>query len=141
MTILMDYTPATWFWQIGADTSRYWSSAEAAYVGSVPEGAGLTRVTTEEELSGVLAEYGLAGPVAVTPTDVSAAQAKLALDAAAILDDVEGMIAAHPVRAVRIWYADANVWERGHPYVNALGLELDLDDEAIDALFAAASLY
>jgi hypothetical protein len=74
-------------------------------------------------------------------SEVSAAQAKLALDAATILDDVEAMIAAHPVRAVRIWFADANAWERSHPYVSALGAEMSLDDDAIDGLFAAASLY
>jgi hypothetical protein len=65
MTNHMNYTPETWFWQIGADTSRYWSSTEAAYVENVPDGAGLTYVTTEEELSGVLAEYGLVGPIAI----------------------------------------------------------------------------
>lgn len=75
------------------------------------------------------------------PAKVSAAQAKLALDAAAILDDVEAMIAAHPVRAVRIWFADANVWERSHPYLSALGLEMSLDDDAIDALFVAADRF
>lgn len=65
MTTHMDYHPVTRFWHVGADTSRYWSSAEAVYVGSGPDGAGLTRVTTEEELSGVLAEYGLPGPISV----------------------------------------------------------------------------
>ena len=80
-------------------------------------------------------------------SEVSAAQAKLALDATVIspgvtlLDAVEAMISAHPVRAVRIWFADANIWERSHPYVSALGAEMSLDDDGIDALFAAASLY
>lgn len=90
--------------------------------------------TSEEE-----ADHASAKPPVISA--VSAAQAKLALDAAGLLDDVEAMIAAHPVRAVRIWFADANVWERSHPYVSALGMELSLDDDAIDALFAAASLY
>ena len=87
---------------------------------------------------GAPAEYA-APPLTVT--EVTAAQAKLAFDAAGLLDDVEAMIAAHPVRAVRIWFADANVWERSHPYVSALGAEMSLDDTTIDALFAAASLY
>jgi hypothetical protein len=92
------------------------------------------------------------------PAKVSAAQAKLALDAVitvpgeeveegvfvgkvTLLDDVEAVISAIPVRAVRIWFTDANVWERTHPYVSALGLEVSLDDDAIDALFVAADLY
>lgn len=73
--------------------------------------------------------------------EVSAAQAKLALEAAGLLDEIETVIASHPVRAVRIWYADANTWVRTHPYIAALGLEVDLDDQAIDALFEAAKLY
>ncbi|MCX5581311.1 hypothetical protein [Kaistia terrae] len=92
------------------------------------------------------------------PSRVSAAQAKLALDAVitfpgqeaeegvlvgrmTLLDDLEAVIAAIPVRAVRIWFADANVWERTHPYVSALALEMSLDDDAIDALFIAADRY
>lgn len=82
-----------------------------------------------------------AEPPSPIPNEVSAAQAKLALDAVGLLDDVETMIAAHPVRAVRIWFADANVWERWHPYVSALGLEMSLDDDAIDALFAVADRF
>lgn len=136
-----NYTPNDWYWIVGDDESRFWSSASASYVDALPEGAGVTRITNEAELAEVLAVYGLLGPVGHAPSAVSAAQAKLALDAANILDDVEAMIAAHPVRAVRIWFTDANVWERWHPYVSALGLELSLDDDAIDALFVAADRY
>lgn len=136
-----EYSPFDWYWIVGGDESRFWSSAAGGYVESAPDGAGFTRILNEEELSGVLAAYGLHGPVALIPAQVSAAQAKLALDAAGLLDGVEAMIAAHPVRAVRIWFVDANVWERSHPYVSALGLEMSLDDNAIDGLFAAASLY
>ncbi|MCX5580350.1 hypothetical protein [Kaistia terrae] len=109
-------------------------------------------------MTDVLAAYGLPGPVPCVPASVSAAQAKLALDAVItvpgeeveegvfvgrvkLLDAVEAMTAAHPVRAVRIWFADANVWERTQPYVSALGLEMSLDDDAIDTLFVAADLY
>lgn len=138
---MRSYNPNDWFWIVGEDAGRFWSSASASYVEALPEGAGLTRISNETDLADVLADYGLTGPVPLVPSEVSAAQAKLALDAAGLLDDVEAVIAAHPVRAVRIWFADANVWERSHPYVAALGLEMALADVAIDELFAAAGRF
>lgn len=103
---------------------------------------------SEEDVDLVTARWGgevdldAYGPPAVpVPAKVSAAQAKLALDAVGLLDDVTAMVAVHPVRAVQIWFADANDWERWHPYVPALGLEMSLDDDAIDALFLAADRY
>jgi hypothetical protein len=80
-----------------------------------------------------------AGPGGAVPVLVSAAQAKIALSNAGLLDEVEAAISVHPYRAVRIWCADANQWERGHPYVQAIGAELGLAEQAIDDLFVAAS--
>jgi hypothetical protein len=125
---------------------------------TLPGGAGVTRIFNETELTDVLAAYGLPGPVPCVPASVSAAQAKLALDAVItvpgeeveegvfvgrvkLLDDVEAMTAAHPVRAVRIWFADANVWERTPPTSPRWASRCSLDDDAIDALFVAADLY
>lgn len=73
------------------------------------------------------------------PSVVSAAQAKIALFNAGLLDQVKAIVTAHPYEIVRLWYENAGVWERGNAYVQALGAELDLDDAAIDALFIAAS--
>jgi hypothetical protein len=71
-------------------------------------------------------------------TSCGPAQAKIVLWGMGLLDQVEAMVAAHPYRPVSIWYAAATVWERYHPYVMALGYELDLTDEDMDALFALA---
>lgn len=129
------------------NAAQLWSDAELAAIGlyrpqqpvTIPEGK---QVSATVALVDGVVRFALEDIPPEPPIDaVSAAQAKLALDAAGLLDDVEAMIAAHPVRAVRIWFADANVWERSHPYVSALGLEMSLDDDAIDGLFAAASLY
>jgi hypothetical protein len=73
-------------------------------------------------------------------TRISKAQGKLALLDAGLLDQVEAVIAAHPYAAMRIWYSDANDWDRESPYVEALGLELGLDEKKIDDLFLKASL-
>jgi hypothetical protein len=124
-----------------------WADAELAAIGlyrayppeAIPEGK---QISSTVEWDGEGVRYVLEDiPPAMPVSEVSAAQAKLALDAAGLLDDVEAMIAAHPVRAVQIWFSDANTWERSHPYIAALGLEMDLDEDAIDGLFAAASLF
>lgn len=58
------YDPFAWFWQIGDDDSRYWSSAAGAYIETLPGGAGLTRIASEAELSDVLRPHGLRVPLA-----------------------------------------------------------------------------
>ena len=55
------YTPTNWFWVIGGDQSRAWSSAAGGYVSSYPTDR-LTRIASEADLSEVLRPYGLAGP-------------------------------------------------------------------------------
>lgn len=48
--------PEDWFWIVGDDETRFWSSAAGAYVDTLPEGAGVTRIASEAELWAVLAE-------------------------------------------------------------------------------------
>ena len=89
--------------------------------------------------NGEVVEYTPPPPEPVIPSIVSASQAKIALFNAGLLDDVEAMAVAHPYRPVRIWYSSANEWQRLHPYVQALGAELGLTGERINALFAEAA--
>lgn len=56
------FTPADWYWIVGGDESRYWSSAASAYVTYRPADAPTTRIANEAELADVLGHYGLAGP-------------------------------------------------------------------------------
>lgn len=46
-----------WYWTVGNDQSRFWSSKSSAYVPVLPEGAGVTRIASEAELWGVLVEH------------------------------------------------------------------------------------
>ncbi|TGQ19339.1 hypothetical protein [Mesorhizobium sp. M00.F.Ca.ET.217.01.1.1] len=46
--------PSDWFWIVARDETRFWSSAAAAYVTELPEGAGVSRIASEEELWDVL---------------------------------------------------------------------------------------
>ncbi|WP_421912721.1 hypothetical protein [Mesorhizobium sp.] len=136
------YTPENWFWIVGQDESRFWSSAAGAYVGVAPEGAGVTSIASEDELSDVLAACGLPGPIVRIPGKVSPAQAEIALfnfDNGALLANVNAAIEAFPYEPVRIWWRKATFISRGHPYLQALAMELSLTDDQVDGLFAAAA--
>jgi len=136
-----DYDPFSWFWVVGGDESRFWSSAEDAYAPALPEGAGVTRIATETELAEVLAVYGLPGPVDLVPVRVSPAQAEIALyqhDDGVLLGQVNALIDAYPYEPVRIWWRKATYISRDHPYLWALSIELQLSEAAVDALFVAA---
>jgi hypothetical protein len=76
---------------------------------------------------------------AAIPVSVTPAQAKIALYEAGLLDQVETLVADYPYRPVSIWWTSALAFERGHAYLQAIGYELGLTDEEIDALFIAAS--
>ena len=55
----IEYSPRNWFWVVGGDESRAWSSATGTYVIDYPAGQ-TTRIANEIELYDVLAKAGLA---------------------------------------------------------------------------------
>lgn len=65
---------------------------------------------------------------------VTRAQGRLALHRAGLLPQIEAVIAQADIEA-RIWYEDAQAWERDSAYVIQLGAALDLSESQIDALF------
>lgn len=81
----------------------------------------------------VIAPY--VAPAAPPVTQVTMRQARLALLAAGLLDDVEAMI-AQADRAVRIEWEYATVVDRSSPLVVTIGSALGLTDAQLDALFA-----
>lgn len=66
----MSAFPQDWYWIVGGDESRAWSSAAGAYVSDYPAD-GVTRILNETELTDVLRPYGIGGPT-VAPEDVNA---------------------------------------------------------------------
>ncbi len=68
---------------------------------------------------------------------VTAAQAKLALLNAGLLDQVTAATSAD--QAMKIFFDNAPYWDIDHPYVKGLAAGLGLSDEAIAALFASAA--
>lgn len=48
------YNPKDWYWQIGDDSTRFWSSKDKAFVTELPDGAQPSRIASEVELYDVL---------------------------------------------------------------------------------------
>jgi len=69
-----DFNASDWYWIVGGDESRVWSSARGRYyaVGNdvyrdwLREGRLPTRIASEAELADVLQVYGLSGPAVPT---------------------------------------------------------------------------
>ncbi|MDG9927414.1 MULTISPECIES: hypothetical protein [unclassified Pseudomonas] len=79
---------------------------------------------------------------ATVPDEVTMRQAKLALLAAGLLDDVETALDGLPGdegRAARIEWEYSSVMRRDKPFVVAIGSAVGLSGEQIDQLFIAAA--
>lgn len=55
------YAPQKWFWIVGGDESRAWSSEAGAYV-TEWDNRRVARIASEQQLSDLLRLYGLAVP-------------------------------------------------------------------------------
>ncbi len=75
---MTDYDPFNWFWIVGGDQSKAWSSAAGAYVTEWPSDR-LTRILNESELNDVLSRYGLRGPLVTIDDVLSERTRRLAL--------------------------------------------------------------
>lgn len=128
--------PNDWHWIV--DGKRVWSSKAAAYVDKLPENIGFTHIASEEELTDVLAVYGLAGPTVRIPDRVSARRFKLQLLAEGLLEQVEAWIATQG-RAIQLAYDNSNEFDRDEPMMQAGFRALGFPPEQIDAFFSAAS--
>ncbi|WP_245418601.1 hypothetical protein [Mesorhizobium sp. WSM3864] len=131
-----NYNPRDWSWIVGDDESRAWSSAAAAYVVPPPT-ENVTRIASEDELTDVLAVYGLPGPKVRVPNSVSARQFKLQLLAAGLLEQVESFVASQGA-AVQIAYDNSGTFVRTEPMMAVGFAALGFTAEQIDAFFVAA---
>lgn len=57
----MQYDPFDWYWIVGGDTSKAWSSLTSTYVTDYPEDR-ITHIATSDDLSDVLRRWGLKVP-------------------------------------------------------------------------------
>ena len=121
------YDPRNWFWVVGGDTSRFWSST-GVYVKELPPGfypsvqaavdadsdAGVrqvaTRIASEAELNDVLRPYGLMLPA---PTQADYSQAIQAhIDGVARSRNYADGVAltSYTVSTIPAWAAEAQVF-------------------------------
>jgi hypothetical protein len=140
------FTPENWFWIVAGDDTRYYSSAAQGYVfsdsvvaddfrasGGVP-----TRISNAQELTDVLALYGIIGPIVGISAVRSEAQRRMivllgARDAA----HLTLLISNGEREAIRlIRKGDAN-WSAGE---QARAAELEQVDTAFEAIRAASNV-
>lgn len=91
-------------------------------------------ITAEPLTDAHLQSFTAASVASRTIQSVTRAQGRLALHRAGLLEQLEAVIASADIEA-RIWYEDAQEWERGHPVVIAIGAAIGLTPEQIDQLF------
>lgn len=110
---MMIYDPRNWFWIVGDDNSRAWSSAVGAYVSPAPQER-VTRIASETELSHVLSSYGLRGPVVRVEQVAAERERRLSLGFAYDFGDGRG------VHQIGTTPADMVGWNEVSTYAGAL---------------------
>lgn len=78
-------------------------------------------------------------PPVYKPQQVTAYQARAALLAANLLDDVEAAVSVSPDRNLKLAWEHALHFERNHPMISGIAGALGLSDEQLDELFLNAS--
>lgn len=128
-------------WQV----AELWSDEDLATIGvyhvepaEVPPYKVVTNTAYERDGSGKVVQVLTLEDAPIEP--VPASSAKLVLDDDGIYSAVEAICLDHPVLAVRIYWTTAATWERGNPYVQAIGAEMELSDEQMDDMFRRATL-
>lgn len=100
------YDPAAWFWIVGDDESRAWSSAAAGYVTDYPSER-LTRIDTEANLTDVLRAYGLPGPAPAEADYAAAIQAHVDGVARSRRYESGALLASYVPSTIASWAAEA----------------------------------
>lgn len=135
--MIFTFNPRAWFWVIGGDTSRAWSSAASAYVATWDH-ARSTKIASEGELSDVLRSYGLIGP-AVTSDDVrnEASQRMQNVFGARGAAHLEIIIANASREAIRLLRVKADrAWTEAEA---ARAAELEAADYLVEVIRAASN--
>jgi hypothetical protein len=139
--MISTYNAYNWFWIVGGDKNRAWSSAAAAYVAEWPDDR-VTSIGSEAELREVLANAGLPKQApGYVPQSVYMWQAKTALAAIGKLPQVDDAIDASGNPALMVAWHTAPYISRSSEAVSAIGAIIGLDAKATDALFIQADTY
>lgn len=133
-------TPADHYWIIGHDATQVYSSGRVQMVpisdavyGEWATHKLASRVASMGELVAVLRTANVAPYITVAPR-----QARLALAAAGLLDQVETAVRTAGGTTKISWEYATEIY-RGDPLIATLQPAISLSDVQIDALFAAAA--
>lgn len=133
------YTITDHYWMVGDDEANVFSSARGIFVPVTDDAyvawsanRSATRISSMDDVAGLLRTANIAPYLTV-----SLRQARLALAAAGLLDQVEAAVDAAG-GATKISWEYATEIYRGDPLIAALQPALSLSDAQVDALFAAA---
>lgn len=136
--MIAKYDPTDWFWIVGGDTSRAWSSTAAAYVTQWPSDR-TTRIASEEELREVLSNASIPTKApGYVPTSVYMWQAKAALAAIGKLDAANAVIAQSNNQMLSTAWEYAPYISRKSPAVAAIAQAIGLSNSEVDTLFVSA---
>ena len=141
MTSISAYVPTDWYWIIGGDQAQVWSSkrnasfavSDATYQAWLAIGNLPTQIDTMSNLQGVLTQACIPPYAPVTPR-----QARLALNAAGLLDQVNTALNAAGGASLITWEYASQI-QRTDPLIASIGTALGLTQAQIDALFIAAA--
>lgn len=136
---MITYDPKDWYWLVGNDESRYWSSKSSSYVNQKPDEYGVTKIDTEYNLAEVLAVYGLRGPVPVVPASVPMWAVRTVLHNDGLFDQADALIKASDDVALKNVWDYGNYADRNSFAIAALGNSLGLTEAQIDKMFIDAN--
>lgn len=138
---MTDYNPHDWFWIVGGDEKRFWSSAAGAYVETLPEDAGITRIANEQELTDVLFAYQLPGPIFRFP-ELEPYQWDAILDIAGLRPVAEAAVAALPEpdkTVARARMSKSLKYVRHDTLLVGLTVDANLPEAEVDSLWMWAA--
>lgn len=95
--------------------------------------------TQEEEMEADLAEQEYLERLekSKVPTQITPRQLRLQLLALGLLDEVEALTQSD--RAMQIWFEYSLDFQRSHPMIEAMGLQLGMSEADMDTFFIEAS--
>lgn len=128
-----------WYWIVGDDTSRLWSSKTNNWVSSAPEGAGITYIDTDYNLSVVLAGAGLIGPVPIPPSQVPMWAVRTVLQNDGLFDQAQSLITASTDNALKNVWEYGNFADRNSTAIATLAAALNLTNAQVDQMFIDAN--
>jgi hypothetical protein len=133
---MQPFEPHKWFWIVGGDESRAWSSEEGGWVASW-EADRLSLIASLAELDEVLRRHGLASPI-VTADDVRAGASRRmqALVGARDQKHLDIIISNATREAVRLLRKGPQNWS---PSEIARVKELEAADAGIEAIRSASN--